>query len=157
VRVVFVDLGNTKFELLEPLGDKSPIRKFLDNNKGGGVHHVCVEVDDINAALEQFKAKNIRALDEKPKIGPILSASASPPPPLACRRARETRCFSPPEGLPRDARRGRAEVRGGGRCTIDFVYTVQKWKKNKKKSLPPPPCSDSTLYKKKTKQRFSVL
>ncbi|KAL1486419.1 hypothetical protein MTO96_046974 [Rhipicephalus appendiculatus] len=50
VTTVFVDVGNTKFELLLPLGDKSPIANFLKKHKGGGAHHVCLEVDDIEAA-----------------------------------------------------------------------------------------------------------
>lgn len=55
VTTVFVDLGNTKIELLEPLGENSPIAKFLEKNPNGGMHHVCYEVDDINAACEQMK------------------------------------------------------------------------------------------------------
>ncbi|HEY8949500.1 MAG TPA: methylmalonyl-CoA epimerase [Rhizomicrobium sp.] len=55
VTTVFVDLGNTKIELLEPLGDNSPIAKFLEKNPNGGMHHVCYEVDDIYAARDQMK------------------------------------------------------------------------------------------------------
>uniref|UniRef100_T1JMV2 Methylmalonyl-CoA epimerase, mitochondrial n=1 Tax=Strigamia maritima TaxID=126957 RepID=T1JMV2_STRMM len=69
VTTVFVNLGNTKLELLEILGEKSPISAFLDKNKNGGMHHICVEVDDINAAMEDLKSKNIRCLSEKPTIG----------------------------------------------------------------------------------------
>jgi len=69
VTTVFVDLGNTKIELLHPLGEKSPIANFLAKNKSGGVHHVCVEVDDINAAVKQMQAKGVKVLDPEPKIG----------------------------------------------------------------------------------------
>uniref|UniRef100_A0A023FUP7 Methylmalonyl-CoA epimerase, mitochondrial n=1 Tax=Amblyomma parvum TaxID=251391 RepID=A0A023FUP7_AMBPA len=69
VTTVFVDVGNTKFELLLPLGDKSPIGNFLEKNKGGGAHHVCLEVDDIEAAVDDLKQKGIRMLAEKTRIG----------------------------------------------------------------------------------------
>ncbi|KAK3799332.1 hypothetical protein RRG08_048838 [Elysia crispata] len=69
VTTVFVELGDTKIELLHPLGEKSPIRSFLEKNKSGGMHHICIEVDDIQRAMEDLKAKNIRLLNEKAKIG----------------------------------------------------------------------------------------
>jgi len=69
VTTVFVNLDNTKLELLHPLGDKSPIQGFLDKNKAGGIHHICIEVDDIETAVQQLKEKNIRCLTEKTKIG----------------------------------------------------------------------------------------
>lgn len=70
VTVVFVELPNTKIELLHPLGAASPIRKFLDNNPAGGMHHVCYEVDDIYAARDRLKADGARVLgDGEPKIG----------------------------------------------------------------------------------------
>ena len=69
VTTVFVNLPNTKFELLHPLGDKSPIANFLEKNKSGGVHHVCLEVSDIHQAMATFKEKKIRVLDPEPKIG----------------------------------------------------------------------------------------
>ncbi|XP_026863220.1 methylmalonyl-CoA epimerase, mitochondrial [Electrophorus electricus] len=69
VYTVFVELGNTKLELLYPLGEKSPIAGFLQKNKAGGMHHVCIEVDDINAAVADLKAKNIRLLSPEPRIG----------------------------------------------------------------------------------------
>jgi methylmalonyl-CoA/ethylmalonyl-CoA epimerase len=70
VTVVFVELPNTKIELLEPLGDNSPIAKFLEKNSGGGMHHVCYEVDDIRAARDRLKEKGARVLgDGEPKIG----------------------------------------------------------------------------------------
>lgn len=70
VTVVFVDVGNTKIELLEPLGDASPIAAFLEKNPSGGMHHVCYEVDDILAARDHLKASGARVLgDGNPKIG----------------------------------------------------------------------------------------
>jgi methylmalonyl-CoA/ethylmalonyl-CoA epimerase len=70
VTVVFVNLQNTKIELLEPLGDSSPIAKFLEKNPSGGIHHVCYEVDDIVAARDKMKAMGARVLgDGEPKIG----------------------------------------------------------------------------------------
>eukprot|EP01083_Nonionella_stella_P257490 881324_1 len=58
VTTVFVELGNTKIELLHPLGDKSPIQGFLNKNPGGGMHHICLEVDDINEAVKQLKSND---------------------------------------------------------------------------------------------------
>jgi len=70
VTTVFVNLPNTKIELLEPLGENSPIAKFLERNPDGGVHHLCYEVDDIRAARDQLKAEGARVLgDGEPKIG----------------------------------------------------------------------------------------
>ena len=70
VTVVFIELGNTKVELLEPLGDASPIAAFLVKNPAGGMHHVCYEVDDILAARDRLKAAGARVLgDGEPKIG----------------------------------------------------------------------------------------
>jgi methylmalonyl-CoA/ethylmalonyl-CoA epimerase len=70
VTVVFVELPNTKIELLEPLGDNSPIAKFLEKNSDGGMHHVCYEVADIRAARDRLKEKGVRVLgDGEPKIG----------------------------------------------------------------------------------------
>ncbi|XP_052528326.1 methylmalonyl-CoA epimerase, mitochondrial [Tympanuchus pallidicinctus] len=69
VYTVFVELGNTKLELLHPLGEKSPIASFLQKNKTGGMHHICIEVDDIKAAMAELKKKKIRILSEEPKIG----------------------------------------------------------------------------------------
>lgn len=70
VTVVFVELPNTKIELLLPLGEDSPIANFLERNPGGGIHHVCYEVDDILAARDQLKAEGARVLgDGEPKIG----------------------------------------------------------------------------------------
>ena len=70
VTVVFVELPNTKIELLHPLGDKSPIAKFLEKNPDGGMHHMCFEVEDIIAARDTLKAAGARVLgDGEPKIG----------------------------------------------------------------------------------------
>ncbi len=70
VTVVFVELPNTKIELLEPLGEHSPIKGFLDRNPSGGIHHVCYEVADIMAARDRLKAEGARVLgDGKPRIG----------------------------------------------------------------------------------------
>jgi len=77
VTTVFITLPNTKIELLEPLGESSPIAKFLERNPDGGIHHVCYEVDDIIAARDHLKAQGARVLgDGEPKMGahgkPIL-------------------------------------------------------------------------------------
>ncbi|XP_053565477.1 methylmalonyl-CoA epimerase, mitochondrial isoform X2 [Bombina bombina] len=69
VYTVFVELGNTKLELLHPLGQKSPISGFLQKNKDGGMHHICIEVDNIKEAIADLKKKKIRILSEEPKIG----------------------------------------------------------------------------------------
>jgi len=70
VTVVFVNLPNTKIELLEPLGEKSPIAAFLERNPAGGIHHICYEVGDIVRARDKLKAAGARVLgDGEPKIG----------------------------------------------------------------------------------------
>ncbi|MEZ5789484.1 MAG: methylmalonyl-CoA epimerase [Nitratireductor sp.] len=70
VTVVFVELPNTKIELLEPLGEGSPIAAFLERNASGGIHHICYEVDDILAARDRLKSEGARVLgDGNPKIG----------------------------------------------------------------------------------------
>jgi methylmalonyl-CoA/ethylmalonyl-CoA epimerase len=70
VTTVFITLPNTKIELLEPLGEGSPIAKFLERNPDGGIHHVCYEVDDIIAARDRLKADGARVLgDGEPTIG----------------------------------------------------------------------------------------
>lgn len=70
VRVVFVTLANTKVELLEPLGENSPIAAFLARNPDGGLHHVCYEVDDVRAAADKLAAAGARVLGGgEPKIG----------------------------------------------------------------------------------------
>ena len=70
VTVVFVELPNTKIELLEPYGEKSPIAGFVEKNPAGGIHHLCYEVEDIIAARDKLKAEGARVLgDGEPKIG----------------------------------------------------------------------------------------
>ena len=70
VTVVFIDTGNSKIELLEPLGEGSPIASFLEKNPSGGMHHLCYEVDDILAARDRLRASGARVLgDGEPKIG----------------------------------------------------------------------------------------
>ncbi len=68
VSTIFIELPNTKIELLEPLGDGSPIAAFLDRNPAGGVHHICYEVDDIVSARDRLVSAGARVLGE-PKIG----------------------------------------------------------------------------------------
>ena len=70
VTVVFVELPNTKIELLEPLGEASTIRPFLEKNPSGGMHHLCFEVDNILMARDKLQAEGARVLgDGSPKIG----------------------------------------------------------------------------------------
>jgi methylmalonyl-CoA/ethylmalonyl-CoA epimerase len=70
VTVVFITLPNTKIELLEPLGENSPIAKFLERNSDGGIHHICYEVDDVRLARDTLKAGGARVLgDGEPRIG----------------------------------------------------------------------------------------
>ena len=64
VTVVFIDTGNSKVELLEPLGDDSPIARYLERNPDGGMHHMCFEVDDIIAARDQLIAEGARVLGD---------------------------------------------------------------------------------------------
>jgi methylmalonyl-CoA/ethylmalonyl-CoA epimerase len=70
VSTIFIELPNTKIELLEPLGDTSPIANFLEKNTAGGIHHICYEVADIFAARDRLIADGARVLgDGEPKIG----------------------------------------------------------------------------------------
>jgi methylmalonyl-CoA/ethylmalonyl-CoA epimerase len=70
VTVVFIELPNTKIELLEPLGEASPIAAFLERSPSGGIHHVCYEVEDIIAARDRLKESGARVLGTgEPKIG----------------------------------------------------------------------------------------
>jgi methylmalonyl-CoA/ethylmalonyl-CoA epimerase len=70
VTVVFVDLPNTKIELLEPLGATSPVKGFLERNPSGGMHHICYAVDDIVAARDRLSAAGARVLgDGEPRLG----------------------------------------------------------------------------------------
>jgi methylmalonyl-CoA epimerase len=68
VRVAMLPIGESRIELLEPTSDDSPISKFLEK-RGGGIHHIAVEVDDIEAALAKLKAKGMRLIDAEPRIG----------------------------------------------------------------------------------------
>ena len=70
VRVVFVELPNSKIELMEPLGEASPITGFLEKSPSGGMHHICYEVEDIHAARDRLVAEGARVLgDGSPKTG----------------------------------------------------------------------------------------
>ncbi|MCK4711563.1 MAG: methylmalonyl-CoA epimerase, partial [Marinosulfonomonas sp.] len=70
VTVIFIELPNTKIELLHPLGDDSPINGFLQKNPSGGIHHICYEVDDIIVARDRLQAAGARVLGTgEPKIG----------------------------------------------------------------------------------------
>jgi methylmalonyl-CoA/ethylmalonyl-CoA epimerase len=68
VRVAMLPIGESRVELLEPTADDSPISRFLEK-RGGGLHHIAVEVDDIEAALERLKQAGMRLIDETPRIG----------------------------------------------------------------------------------------
>lgn len=68
VRVAMLPIGESRVELLEPTSDDSPISKFLEK-RGGGIHHIAVEVDDIEAVLAQLKASGTRLIDEAPRVG----------------------------------------------------------------------------------------
>ena len=68
VRVAMLPLGESRIELLEPTSDDSPISKFLEK-RGGGIHHIAVEVEDIESSLAKLKEKGMRLIDEKPRIG----------------------------------------------------------------------------------------
>ncbi len=70
VTTVFVHLNNTKIELLHPLGENSPVRRFLDRNPDGGVHHLCYEVEDIRESSRKLEQTGMRILgDGRPRIG----------------------------------------------------------------------------------------
>lgn len=68
VRIAMLPLGESRIELLEPTSDDSPISKFLEK-RGGGIHHIAVEVEDIEAALSKLKSHGARLIDERPRIG----------------------------------------------------------------------------------------
>lgn len=68
VRVAMLTIGESRIELLEPTSEDSPISKFLEK-RGGGIHHIAIEVDDIEAALAKLKQKGMRLIDEAPRIG----------------------------------------------------------------------------------------
>ena len=74
VTVVFIKLKNTKIELMQPYGNNSPIQNFLDKHPDGGIHHICIEVDDIEKSHKLLKEKNVRILgNDKPVIGSHIS------------------------------------------------------------------------------------
>jgi methylmalonyl-CoA/ethylmalonyl-CoA epimerase len=68
VRVAMLPIGESRVELLEPTSDDSPISKFLEK-RGGGIHHIAIEVEDIGEALANLKAKGMRLIDEHPRVG----------------------------------------------------------------------------------------
>lgn len=68
VRVAFMQIGNTKLELIEPLGEDSPVHKFIQK-KGEGIHHISFLVDNIEEALIQLKEKGVKLIDQKSRIG----------------------------------------------------------------------------------------
>jgi methylmalonyl-CoA/ethylmalonyl-CoA epimerase len=68
VRVAMLPVGESRIELLEPVSEDSPISKFLEK-RGGGIHHIAIQVDDIAAALERLRQQNVRLIDEKPRVG----------------------------------------------------------------------------------------
>lgn len=69
VKVAFFQVGESNFELLEASDPSSPIARFLERNPRGGLHHVCVEVEDIEATLERYRAAGVRLIDEQPRLG----------------------------------------------------------------------------------------
>ena len=70
VSVVFVELENTKIELMHPFGESSPIKNFLEKNINGAMHHICIEVKNIDEACDEIKKQGVRVLgDGMPKIG----------------------------------------------------------------------------------------
>ena len=68
VRVAMLPIGESRIELLEPTSEDSPISKFLEK-RGGGIHHIAVEVEDIDAALMKLKQEGARLIDENPRVG----------------------------------------------------------------------------------------
>ena len=68
VKVAMLSLGESRVELLEPTSEDSPISKFLEK-RGGGIHHIAVEVDDIEASLAKLKLQGMQLIDETPRIG----------------------------------------------------------------------------------------
>jgi len=69
VKVAFFQVGESNFELLEATDPSSPIARFLERHPRGGLHHVCVEVEDIEAALKAYKEAGLRLIDEQPRLG----------------------------------------------------------------------------------------
>jgi methylmalonyl-CoA/ethylmalonyl-CoA epimerase len=69
VRVAMLPLGESRIELLEPISEDSPISKFLEKRASGGIHHIAVEVEDIEASLARLRERGMRLIDDKPRIG----------------------------------------------------------------------------------------
>ena len=69
VRVAFFDVGESRLELLEATDEESPIARYLKKNPRGGLHHICVQVEDIEATLERYRAAGVRLIDERPRPG----------------------------------------------------------------------------------------
>lgn len=70
VNTVFVNCNNTKIELLDPLPNcQSPIQNFLNKNPDGGIHHLCFEVDNLDAAIKDLRQRGLRLLSDQPKMG----------------------------------------------------------------------------------------
>ena len=68
VRVAFLPVGDTRLELLEPLSPESPVAKFLEK-RGEGIHHICIEVEDLEKTLAELASKGVKLIDEKPRLG----------------------------------------------------------------------------------------
>lgn len=68
VKVALLPIGESRIELLEPTGDETPVGRFIAK-RGQGIHHICVEVDDVAAKLEELKTRGVRLIDEQPRIG----------------------------------------------------------------------------------------
>jgi methylmalonyl-CoA epimerase len=68
VRVAFLPIGDTRLELLEPLSSESPVAKFLEK-RGEGIHHICLEVEDLEKTLAELASKGVKLIDEKPRLG----------------------------------------------------------------------------------------
>jgi methylmalonyl-CoA/ethylmalonyl-CoA epimerase len=102
VTVVFIELPNTKIELLEPLGEASPIAKFLEKNSDGGIHHICYEVEDILAARDRLMRDGARVLGSGeprqaravPASQGFLRRSCRAGAGVRCRSARRSRFIS---------------------------------------------------------------
>lgn len=68
VRVAFLPVGESRFELLEPLNEESPIAKFI-GKRGEGIHHICLDVDDVKESLEEMKERGLQLIDKEPRMG----------------------------------------------------------------------------------------
>jgi methylmalonyl-CoA epimerase len=68
VRVTFAPLGESRFEFLEPIGEEGPVQKFIEK-RGPGIHHICLEVEDLSGMLKQLRAHNVELIDQEPRPG----------------------------------------------------------------------------------------